>query len=350
MALAAVPMVTQRVVRAETKDEFPASVAMADASAGAVFLADALPMVYEAPLLPFGRVVVPELEIFAAPQRDAAILRRVSFDDLLPLRARVTGDAVQPHNDKWFALEDGYVYSSLVQPVQDMHNDPQPGFAKQGFWGDVTAPFIDARVAAASDARVAKRLYFGSVYRVIDASVDADGAWWYRLHYGVSRGPGPWVPAENVRRFDPAADLSPLSPDVKDKRIEVDLPTQIMTAYENGRAVLRVMVSTGTGRLFTPIGNYRVFRKAPGQRLVGGWGSGYYDLPGVPFVTYFTYNGVAIHGAYWHNDFGTMRSHGCVNVPVDVARWFWRWTTPAAPQEASDIWFRPAQGTPVRVA
>ena len=49
-----------------------------------------------------------------------------------------------------------------------------------------------------------------------------------------------------------------------------------------------------------------------------------FDLPGVPFDSY-SWGGVAIHGAYWHNDYGRPRSHGCVSVPSEVAKWVFRW-------------------------
>lgn len=54
-------------------------------------------------------------------------------------------------------------------------------------------------------------------------------------------------------------------------------------------------------------------------------------MPGVGFPIFLTWDGVAIHTAYWHNDFGTKRSHGCPNVPAAVSRWVWRWTSPFAP-------------------
>lgn len=55
-----------------------------------------------------------------------------------------------------------------------------------------------------------------------------------------------------------------------------------------------------------------------------------FDLPGVPFTQYFHLGkGIAIHGAYWHNDFGNPRSHGCVNVPNSDAQWLFRWAAPA---------------------
>ena len=65
----------------------------------------------------------------------------------------------------------------------------------------------------------------------------------------------------------------------------------------------------------------------------------FYNLPGVPFVCYFTDNWIGTHGTYWHNDYGRPRSHGCVNVTVDAARWLWRWTTPAG--SLTDFYARP---------
>lgn len=52
----------------------------------------------------------------------------------------------------------------------------------------------------------------------------------------------------------------------------------------------------------------------------------YYDLPGVPWNMYFTQEGGAIHGAYWHAEFGKQWSHGCVNLPLETARTLYEWT------------------------
>ena len=73
---------------------------------------------------------------------------------------------------------------------------------------------------------------------------------------------------------------------------------------------------------------------------------GYYDLPGVPWVSYFYWWGVAIHGTYWHNDFGKPRSHGCVNAPTDCAKWIYRWTTPEVPFSKQES---EGQGTEIAV-
>jgi hypothetical protein len=56
----------------------------------------------------------------------------------------------------------------------------------------------------------------------------------------------------------------------------------------------------------------------------------FFDLPGVPWVSYFHWWGVSIHGTYWHNDYGRPRSHGCVNLRPEDAKWVFRWTTPRA--------------------
>lgn len=306
-------------------------------------------VLYQVPLAPLGRVTMFGVDVMDKPRRDGKVVRKARRDDILTLRGQVKGDALRSHNDIWFEVEDGFVYSSIVQPVLNVRNEPVPELAKLTFWGDITVPFADTRAAADPAARKSARLYYGSVYRIIDATTGTDGAWWYRLQHGVTHSPGPWVPAEQVRRFDPVKDLSPLSPDVAAKRIEIDVAKQMLTAFEDDKPVLSTRVSTGFGKNFTPRGNYTVFRKAPGQRMIGGVGNDYYDLPGVPFPTYFTHSGIAIHGTYWHNDYGVVRSHGCINVPSEVARWVWRWTTPVAPLEAADIRFKPSLGTPVKV-
>jgi lipoprotein-anchoring transpeptidase ErfK/SrfK len=53
----------------------------------------------------------------------------------------------------------------------------------------------------------------------------------------------------------------------------------------------------------------------------------------VPWVSYFTSNGVAFHGTYWHNAFGVPHSHGCINMTPQAAKWVYRWTTPFVPPD-----------------
>ena len=59
--------------------------------------------------------------------------------------------------------------------------------------------------------------------------------------------------------------------------------------------------------------------------MEGVIGGEYYNVPDVPWVMYFTGVGHAIHGAYWHNNFGAVMSHGCVNLPVGFAAFLYDW-------------------------
>jgi lipoprotein-anchoring transpeptidase ErfK/SrfK len=99
----------------------------------------------------------------------------------------------------------------------------------------------------------------------------------------------------------------------------------------------------------TPQGTHRVLQKVPTTRMIGGEGSGYYDLPGIGFVTYFTASGVAVHGTYWHNDYGRPRSHGCVNVPTAASQWVYRWTRPDVPYDEQRVFADAQNATTIEV-
>jgi lipoprotein-anchoring transpeptidase ErfK/SrfK len=93
-----------------------------------------------------------------------------------------------------------------------------------------------------------------------------------------------------------------------------------LRAY-SGNTVLRTMVvSTGIARYPTPTGRFRIYSKYPSITMSG---PGYY-LPGVPHSMFF-YRGYAIHGTYWHNNFGTPMSHGCINLTRSDAAWLYSW-------------------------
>ena len=302
------------------------------------------------PPTPLGRIATWGVEIRAEAKRTAKLVRTAKRDEVLRLYKQGPGDALMSHNSVWYETQDGYAYSSWVQPVEDVKNVPEPERAVGKFWGEVTVPYSDPRAAPDPKARAGTRLYYTSVFRVIGAAMGTDGQWWYRLQDGYGWGPGPYVPASHLRRIDPS-ELTPIAPGVKNKRIEVNLKEQTIMAYENDRPVLTSRVASGFGSFRTPSGAHTVLFKNAASRMTGGVGADFYDLPGVPFPTYITWKGVAIHGAYWHNDFGRPRSHGCLNVPAPVARWFWRWTTPNAPYDAA-LYYTPkdATGTVVKVS
>ncbi len=106
-----------------------------------------------------------------------------------------------------------------------------------------------------------------------------------------------------------------------EKWIDINLSQQRITAYAGQTPVYSAIVSTGLPGTPTVVGTFSVYVK---YRYTPMSGPGYY-LPNVPHTMYF-YGGYAIHGAYWHNNFGTPMSHGCVNLSLPDAEWFYNWT------------------------
>ena len=115
------------------------------------------------------------------------------------------------------------------------------------------------------------------------------------------------------------------------KAIVVSLGQQMLWAYKGDEVVSSSFVSTGKAGFETPVGTYAVISKLPSQTMEGVIGGEYYNVPDVPWVLYFTDRGHALHGTYWHTNFGTPMSHGCVNLPLDSAAWLYQWTPIATP-------------------
>lgn len=119
------------------------------------------------------------------------------------------------------------------------------------------------------------------------------------------------------------------SPALWAQRIEVDLSDQQLVAYEGDLAVWRAGVATGKDKFETPPGTYAVYGKYLYDDMTGDLQGEEYDVRKVPYVMYF-HQGYALHGTYWHNQFGTgaRLSHGCVNLSMDDAEWLWNWAQP----------------------
>mgnify|MGYP005848356393 CR=1 FL=1 len=117
------------------------------------------------------------------------------------------------------------------------------------------------------------------------------------------------------------------------KWIEVILSKQIAIAWNGSTPVRRMVVSTGIARYPTVTGTFRIYLKRRAQRMVGPG----YDLPNVPHVMYF-YRGYALHGTYWHKNFGRPMSHGCVNLNLNDAAWLFSWTGPVLPKGYWNVW------------
>ncbi len=113
---------------------------------------------------------------------------------------------------------------------------------------------------------------------------------------------------------------------IPQKRIEVDLTNQRLYAYQGNTLVYNFPISSGTLIHPTVTGTYKPWGKYRYYEMIGGSTANgdYYDLPNVPYVVYF-YQGYAIHGTYWHNNFGHPMSHGCVNVSIPNMALLYPW-------------------------
>jgi LysM repeat protein len=104
------------------------------------------------------------------------------------------------------------------------------------------------------------------------------------------------------------------------KWIDIRLASQSLVAYEGQQPVYWATVSTGTSRTPTPKGSFRIYSKLRSGTMAGPG----YRLPNVPYIMNF-YGGYAMHGTYWHNNFGYPMSHGCVNMKISDAQWLYNW-------------------------
>jgi hypothetical protein len=117
----------------------------------------------------------------------------------------------------------------------------------------------------------------------------------------------------------------------EEKWIEVSLAEQKVRAWEGNKIIMEYLVSSGKWAQ-TPKGNFNIWYKTRSQKMEGGskdLGT-YYYLPNVPHNMFF-YKGYALHGAYWHSNFGTPMSHGCVNEPLANAAEIFEWAGPVVP-------------------
>lgn len=134
------------------------------------------------------------------------------------------------------------------------------------------------------------------------------------------------VYSEDLFTPPPAATVSGVPADPNGERwVLVNITLQYLWAYQGDQVLWQGYISTGTAKYETPTGTFHVLSKLPSQTMEGVLGGEYYNVPDVPDVMYFTDLGHALHGTYWHNNFGTPMSHGCVNLPMDVAAWMYQW-------------------------
>jgi lipoprotein-anchoring transpeptidase ErfK/SrfK len=300
-----------------------------------------------------GRVTTATLNIYDTPAFTGQVVRAYWRDIVVPIIGIVISEDETAFNRVWYKIgEDGYAYSGAVQPVRTVLNPPVSILPQEGALAEVTVPYTDARWDAGQDKEFAYRFYYETTHWAVGLVQDADGNPWYKVyddkwkfHY--------YAQAEHLRII-PTEELFPLSPDFPSqlKRIEVRLNEQVAIAYEDQNPVFMARIASGgrfrNGTYSTPVGHHMTYHKRPSRHMAAGdLASNGFDLPGVPWVSYITESGVALHGTYWHNDFGRPRSHGCINLTSQAAKWLYRWTQPVVPPNEQMVYEKYGTGVDV---
>jgi len=299
-----------------------------------------------------GRITFSGMPLYDALAFNAKEIYNFRADEVVDVTSiEENGEQGNPFNSTWYQVKDGFTYSGWVQPVETNYQKPIFNIPEKGQVGEITVPFSETKKEPYVYAERGYRLYYGSTHWVKEVIVTREEkSIWYKIYDNVIRK-YLYVPCYAMRLIS-NDELAPLSPDVPDeqKSIIVDLTTQLVSAFEGERLIFSQRCSSGAKRTETPKGEFRTYHKGASIHMTnqGDAIENIYDLPGVPWCSFFTGNGDAFHGTYWHNDYGRPRSHGCVNLPSESAKFLYRWTKPNVPPDV-DYVHLPGEGTRVQI-
>jgi lipoprotein-anchoring transpeptidase ErfK/SrfK len=300
----------------------------------------------------------PSVSVYAYPDASSDVRRTAKEGDLL----RVTGVAHGVGSDQstWWATTEGYVDLSSVRPATSdwakQWTLPSTDLVPLGWWAE--ARDANVRAGPTTDAPILGSFAGGEHVKVLgqEQGQDIDGnATWDRIDGG--RYAGGWVHSGRLDRLpDPQPAIAPPPPDsdLGDKPwIVVDRPAHTLTLLRNGQPQFTTYISIGKAGEDTPAGNYSTWGKYPADRMLSAANPDAdhgYNLPNVPFVQYYKDGGYAIHGTYWHDQFGTNESQGCINLTWTDAAYLFGQTLPEVAPNAPAPQVTPTtvqQATPV---
>jgi lipoprotein-anchoring transpeptidase ErfK/SrfK len=296
------------------------------------------------------RVATKSVSVYIQPSDKAAITGTWYKDNLLHVYEEVVAEEPKS-NPIWYRVWGGYIHRARLQRVKTILNLPLTSIPEgTRLLSEVTVPFTQPwRLTKTYGWQpLSFRLYYESTYWIEAIQDGPDGTPWYRIFDDLVGAPY-YAPALHLREIPPES-FTPITPETpwENKRIEVNLTAQTLTAYEYDSIVFQTNVSTGL--LYgggsgdkglstkTPNGKFQIQEKMPSKHMGNGdlfAGEGDYELPGVPWTSFFTDAGHAFHGTYWHENFGTPMSHGCVNMRTSEAKWLFRWARPV--HDASNV-------------
>ena len=281
-----------------------------------------------------GRVATWNTLVRAGPYDKDKTVGFLKFDTVLPLPDKIV-EAKDVSGFTHYFYEFGperYVNCGWIQEVRDEPNYSQEAIPEGGCIGEICVPGTEVYLTPGGN-KFRLRFYYESTFWVQKRVWDDQGKAYYQVLNDGNYIDSWYVPVQAIRMVR-KADVAPISPEVDPalKLIEIDVTRQEVRAYEADKEVFFARVSTGLNTTPTPLGLWATNRKRPTQRMhdLGG-GTAAFDLPGVPWVSFFTIDGAAFHGAYWHSNWGFKMSNGCINMRPKDALWVYRWTLPQVP-------------------
>lgn len=308
------------------------------------------------------RIATAEMPVRKDPTDDSRIELSWYRDELVHVYEEVKAEEPK-HNPVWYRTWGGYIHRGRLQRVNTLYQIPL-GSIPDGkrVLTEVAVPFTTPyRFSKAFGWEpLAPPFYYGSVHWVeaIEEGpkmADYSGPW-YRVFDELDSNVAFFVPAIHLRVLPPTY-FDPITPDVpyEQKLIEVNLTQQTLIAYEYGKAVFQTDISSGIPGnpggpdelpTTTPTGRFAILDKVPAKHMgysyFGSQTTGNiladvdnYVLPGIPWTSFFTPQGHAFHGTYWHENFGLPMSHGCINMRSNEANWIFRWAKPNHSDQAA---------------
>jgi hypothetical protein len=277
------------------------------------------------------------VSIHKAPNEESVILYQRAKDDIINLYEEVESEFGPVYNPIWYRVWGGYVHRKWVIEVKHVLNPVTDTIHEDGQLGEITVPFTRAMMYSSRNGwEPVYRLYYQTLHRIRDIITGPDGRPWYQLEDQLLKIKYA-IPAEHMRVMDDS-EFDPISPNVppEEKRVEISISMQTLTAFEGDQIVYHTEVSSGalTPTRKTPSGNFVIDPKHPSKHMGNGQVTSdiyAYELVGVPWNCFFEWEGgIATHGTYWHNNFGTPMSRGCVNMRNQDAKWLFLWSTPQA--------------------
>ncbi len=287
------------------------------------------------------RVATRSVSVYSKPTDQSSIVSTWYRDELLHIYGAVTVDE-PAHNPVWYRVWGGYIHRSHLQQVKILYNETLPSL-KEGERRlvEVTVPFTEPWRTSKTYGwqKLGFRLYYQSTHWADAIETGPTGGPWYRILDDLA---GSYhINPLHVRPI-PFDELTPITPDVplEKKRIEVNLTTQALIAYENDEEMLNTKIASGIPNgprgkdglsTKTPQGDFHILEKDPAKHMGNGnlfADADDYELPGVPWTCFFTTQGHAFHGTYWHDNFGVPMSYGCINMRTEEAKWLFRWALP----------------------